>query len=52
MPAQALAEKGFDAIMYVNLVGSDSSGQTIGYIHTGSASVYGGSASYGGPRSP
>lgn len=46
--AHALANAGFDAIMYVNLVGSDSSAQTIGYIHTGNASVYGGSAYYSG----
>jgi hypothetical protein len=45
---QALKQRGFDGIMYVNLTGADSQETTIGYVNTGSASVYGGSASYRG----
>lgn len=44
--AQELAQKGFDSIMFVNLIGSDSSAQTVGYVNSGSVSVYGNNAFY------
>ena len=46
--ARALRAKGYDGIMYINLLGSDSKATTIGYINTGSAYVYGNSASFSG----
>ena len=46
--AKELMEKGYDAILHVNLTGSDANEQTIGYINHGTASVYGNSASFSG----
>ena len=46
--AQALKEKGFDGIMYVNLMGSNTHESVIGYSNTGTGYVYGGTASYSG----
>jgi len=44
--ATELGQKGFDTIMYVNLVGSGSSTQTVGYINTGNAFAYGNMATF------
>jgi len=41
-----LTGKGFDTIMYVNLVGSGEKSETVGYINTGNAFAYGNSTSF------
>jgi len=46
--ATELMQNDFDSIMYVTLVGSDTSSETIGYINSGTASVYGNKASFSG----
>lgn len=50
--AERLQAKGFDAIMHVNLMGSDSQSQTVGYMHSGNAYAYGNMASYSGTSTP
>lgn len=44
--AAELTQKNYDTIMYVNLVGSGSDTQTIGYINNGNASAYGNTATF------
>lgn len=44
--AVELTQKGFDTIMYVNLTGSESRAETVGYINNGNASVYGNTATF------
>lgn len=46
--AQILRQQGYDTIMTVSLTGSNTSSDTIGYINTGTASVYGNTAYYNG----
>ena len=46
--AKELMREGFDSIMYINLVGSDTNSQTVGFINNGTASAYGNTASYSG----
>jgi len=43
-----LRKQGYDAIMTVSLKGSDTTSNTIGYINSGTASVYGNTAYYNG----
>lgn len=47
-----LMKDGYDSIMYINLIGSDTSTQTIGYIHNGNAYAYGNMATYSGSSTP
>ncbi len=49
---QKLLNDGFDSIMYINLGGSDTSSNTIGYINNGTASVYGNTASINSYSTP
>lgn len=44
--AAELTQKGYDTIMYLNLSGSGSNTETIGFINHGSASVYGNAAMF------
>lgn len=46
--AQELIKQGFDTIMYVTLIGSQTSSETIGYVSTGQANAYGNTVSYSG----
>ena len=46
--AQALKEKDFDGIIYVNLMGSNSRESNVGYVNNGTAYVYGNTATFGG----
>ena len=46
--AKELIKDGYDTIIYVNLIGSDTTAKTIGYIKTGTGSVYGSTGSYSG----
>jgi hypothetical protein len=50
--AKQLMKDGYDSIMYVYLVGSDSSSQTISYINSGNAYAYGGMGTYSGTTVP
>ena len=50
--AKQLMSEGYDSIMYVYLVGSDSSSQTISYINSGNAYAYGGMATYSSTSVP
>lgn len=44
--ANELTKRGFDTIMYMNLTGSGSSSETIGYINNGSVNTYGNTATF------
>jgi hypothetical protein len=50
--AAELTKQGYDTIMYINLVESGSSSQTVGYVNTGNASAYGNLTTFNGMSVP